>query len=590
MEVDADGERSVHDINLSLKSNEKAVKVFLAELDTIESTGPEDAASLFSSAASHLVDVKSTERDIVHRLYSSAQARNTQRDELERQKMILKNLTFEKKYLQTQLSACKEYPTPNLEQMGRAELDDEKNTADMVLNQFLCGSSDLPFQDIGQKNIVEEKLHKELNARGTLKRELDKLQKDLTKRKRLVVQEKAFLKDIPKKLDMIERSSVPLQKFFQSSTATPTLHLIGSDRKKRLDLARALPGPLYSLFVQFQAHLDNEPEVSVTLEIAQYTKGKNASDNQVLPGNQVVQLSFAIPNIQSSDATDTAKRKRVTIEFAFVHKYGLVTAKASGSQDKIKTFALLEYLFPDDCGTWVGRPDDTTSLPGKPYHWCNFVAGLHLSGPHTADPNIHLSTKAVLRGLRKRVEANASLTQQILLFENRKVVAHPSLLDEMNISDCSTKLGSWTAAQDQSNKKKTERMYDVTIKHSTKSLSAKVTVDWCHYPAILPRWSLGVGEEAWATKHGSASKLVDGTNLLYSQSTAEIERKINSDFEKLVDCDDQSTFNWIISHQLITLIKLWDQSLQNSGRGVNSGATGNNRLKKGRNRVNADVL
>eukprot|EP00548_Thalassiothrix_antarctica_P016422 CAMPEP_0194184162 /NCGR_PEP_ID=MMETSP0154-20130528/36137_1 /TAXON_ID=1049557 /ORGANISM="Thalassiothrix antarctica, Strain L6-D1" /LENGTH=607 /DNA_ID=CAMNT_0038901613 /DNA_START=25 /DNA_END=1849 /DNA_ORIENTATION=+ len=553
-------------INILLQSNNKAIKNFLDALDTIESTNPKEAASTVISAASLLVDAKTTQREIVNKLNTSSIARNDKRKELKRQNLMLENLLFEKKYLQSQLNICKACPTPNLERMSRDELNDKESAnIEGILNKFLCGSTKMSFQDPKRSVSISEKLHKELNSRGTLKCELDKLQNDLKKRKRVVEQERAFLKDIPKKLSMIERSSVPLQKFFQSSTSTPTLHLIGSDRKKRLSLARTLSGPLYSLFVQFHAHFDSQREEFVSLEIAQYDKGgkRPGGGGKVIPDDQVVHLSFAIPDIFTSDTPTTiVKRKRVTIEFAFVKQYSLVTAKAIGPQEKITASTLLEEVFPNDLGKWIGRPDDNTIMPGKPYHWCNFISGIHIAHSILSDHNVHLSTKAVIREVGKRVNANAVLTQLIASFEKRKVIAHPSLkMKEMYPSDCGATLEGWILIKDE----KSEKSYTVNIKRYSDSLSAYVVVDWCHYPKVLPKWSLSVGKEGWDKEHGLASNLIEGTDPLYSPSIRQIESIINSDMEFLLEWNDETCYNWVIAHQLIKLMTLWDRMLQNNG-------------------------
>ena len=561
-----------------------AVKVFLDELDTIESTKPVDSISVLASAASMLVDVKSSQREMFKLLDTATQNRDDKREELERQKLLLQNLAYEKNQLKAQLDACKEYPTPHLESMSRDELNDKDEPAGNVMNLFLCGTVEKSIQDPKHHKTVMTKLHKELNARGSLQRDLEKAQSSLSKRKVVAEKEEAFLRDIPKKLEMIEKSSIPLQEFFQSSATSNTVRLIGSDRKKRFDLAKSLPGPLYSLFVQFQAHLDNQGNESVSLQIARHSKGKKT--DEVAPDPQVVHLSFIVPVIHSKETAST-KKKRVTVEFAFVHEYSLVTARAFGFNEKINTQTLLTNLFPGDSGIWTGQPNESTRLAGTPYHWCNFLAGLHLPPPQSPERGVHLSTKAVVREIEKRVRANVTLTQILTTFEKKKVISHPSFADKLNVSDCSARLTGWTVV-DEETAKQSEVVYAATIKNSSSTLSARVLVNWCQYPAVRPLWSLCEGEEAWAKKKelGSIVKLQGETNQLYSCSIGQIESQINGEAQSFADSTDDTSYDWIIAHQLIKLMRLWDEAQEggNSNEGHTRGST---RSRKGRDRVSS---
>jgi Fms-interacting protein/Thoc5 len=541
-----------------IKLHSYAVKGFLDELDTIESTKPMDSMKILSSASSMLVDVKSSQRDLFKLLDSVMQDRASKRDELERKKLLLQNLAYEKNHLKAQLDACKEYPTPHLERMSRDELCDEVLPAVGVINLFLCGTSDKSIQDPKNHKTIMTTLHKELNARGSLQRDLEKAQSSLTKRKLVAEKQAAFLKDIPKKLAMIERSSIPLQEFFQTSPTTNTLRLIRSARKRRLDLAKSLPSPLYSLFVQIQTYLDNsEGNEQVLLEISRRSKGKHA--DEVSPDPQVVHLSFAIPDIQAKEGCN-AKKNRVTVEFAFVHEYSLVTARSFGFNEKINIHMLLTNLFPGDTGVWIGQPDVSTRLSGEPYHWCNFLSGLYVPPPQQSVLGIHLSTKAVVREIEKRVRANATLTQILSAFEKKKPVAHPSFTDKFNVSDCCTKLTDWKVVDEGDGTEKETMVYAATIKNERGTLSARVVVNWCQYPTVRPSWLLCEGEEAWVSKHGSVLRLHGGTNSLYSYVVGQIESQINGDTPALSDKTDLSSFDWIIAHQLITMIRLWDEA------------------------------
>lgn len=560
------------------KLHHDAVKGFLEELDTIESTKPMDSSNVISSASSLLIDVKSSQRDLFQLLDSVWEHRASKRDELERKKLLLQNLVYEKNHLQAQLDACKSYPTPHLERMARDELRDEAGPVGDVINLFLCGTVEKSIQDSKNHKIVMTTLHKELNARGSLQRDLEKAQSSLTKRKLVADKQEAFLKDIPKKLAMIEKSTIPLQEYFLMKPTSQSLKLIRSDRKQRLDLAKSLPGPLYALFVQFQTYLDNnEGSEPILLEISKRSKGKHSND-EVASDPQVIHLSFVIPDIQAKEGSSTKKKRvTVTVEFAFVQEYSLVTARPLGPLEKINTSMLLTNLFPGDSGIWTGQPDESIRLPGEPYHWCNFLSGLYMPPSQQSLLGMHWSTKAVIREMEKRIRANATLTQILSALEKKKPIAHPSFQDKFNVSDCCTKLTDWKVVVDVADDDATRKeimVYAATIKNERRTLSAHVVVDWYQYPAVRPSWLLCEGEEAWASKHGSVVKLHGETNPLYSHTVGQIESQINGDTLSFADKTDLSSFDWIIAHQLITMIRLWDEA-NNRDKG----------LIKGRDRV-----
>ena len=556
-----------------------AVKDFLDELDTIESTNPTDSMPVVLSAAAFLLEIKSSQRETFQILDVSLLQRDTKREELERKTLLLQNLVYERNHLKAQSDACKEFPTPHLERMSREELYDDVVEPASSMNRFLCGSAESSIQDPKNHKTIMTKLHKELNARGLLQRDLEKAQSSLAKRKMVADKEEAFLRDIPKKLEMIEKSSLPLQEFFQASASNNSLRLIGSDRKKRLEQARSLPGPLYALFVQFQALLDNQSQENenVTLQSASREwKGNKAG--KAAPDPQLVHLGFLIPDIHAKDPA-IGKKKRVTVEFAYFHDFSLVTARAFGGGDKINTDVLLTNLFPGDSGVWTGQHDDSTQLTGKPYHWCNFLAGLVLALPSSGH-TIHLSTKAVVRMIEKRVRANATLTQLLSAFERKKLVPGPWSADKLKVSDCGAKLTGWTVVDQGDDAEEDAVCYAASIKDGSRTLAARVLVKWSHYPAVRPVWSLCEGQEAWAVKHGSTSKLHGEANPLFANNIGQIESRINEETDDLA----LSYSDWVISHQLIKLLRLWPQC-DAGGHDQEGDRGGSPRSRKGRDRA-----
>ena len=557
-----------------------ALKGFLDDLDTVESTNPTDSMPVLLSAASLLLEVKSSQREAFQILDEALRNRDIKREELEHKNLLLQNLVYERNHLRAQVDVCKEFLTPHLERMAREELyDDVAEPAVEIMSRFLCGCAETSIQDPKNHKTIMTKLHKELNSRGSLQRDLEKAQSSLTKRKLVADKEEAFLRDIPKKLEMIEKCSIPLQEFFQESASDNSLRLMGSDRNKRLQQAKLLPGPLYALFVQFQALLDDQIQgnESVILQSAS-REGKGKKADEAAPDPQVVHLGFLIPDIHAKDPA-SGKKKRVTVEFAYFHEYSLVTARAFGGGDKINTKVLLTTLFPGDSGVWTGQLDDSTRLTGKPYHWCNFLAGLVFASPMPGHI-VHLSTKAVVRSIEKRVKANATLTQLLSAFERKKLLVHPLSMDKLKGSDCGAKLIGWTVIDEGDAADEGSVSYVASIKDGSRTLTAKVLVKWCQYPAVRPVWSLCEGQEAWAVKHGSASKLHGEANPLYSNHIGQIESRINEE----ADDFDLKCSDWVISYQLIKLLRLCYQC-ETSGHGQEGEMLDSPRSRKGRDRV-----
>ena len=574
--------------------NDKAIATFLDQLDAIESSDRSEARGLTSKASSTLLEIKSIQRELFQKLQETNLAIEAKRQEFEKQSMLLSSLKYETAYLEGQLK--KDTPTPHLERMCR---DETENAADMttreLMNSFLCGDAAVSYEDPSQYKKVLTKLHKEINLRGSLERDATQVQKELTESKKSLEQKQQFLSDLPKKLEQMERASLPLQRFFDNSVETD-VSLAGMERKKRLDMARSLPGPLYTLFVQLQSHLDSspEPDVSVAVTKKQVAPPANETEAWFQPDPHVVQLQLPLP-----EGAKDSRKTRVTIDFVYLPKLRIVTAEASGgTPEKVDIGTLLVNLFPGDEGKMIWSADNvhlqsdaSTYMTGRPYHWCNYLAGVHLPA---ASANINqdpLSTKAVIKELMDRLQANSTLTSILSTLEKRKpnpIPIHPAWSDPSGSSDSppTAKLIGWKETRgkgDPSNVN--EKSFEATIRRKGSTMEATVTVDPSRYPSVPPRWSLTSGEESWGEKHGSTESLESGTNPLHDNGLGEIERAVNVKLEDLVAEDDNATCDWILAHQLSRIIQLWDDSQRAMEAGEGSRQT--SRARKGRDRGSA---
>jgi hypothetical protein len=270
----------------------------------------------------------------------------------------------------------------------------------------------------------------------------------------------------------------------------------------------------------------------------------------------------------------------VTVEFASLPKLRVVTAQAFGSSDKVDLATLLLNVFPGDVGKMIWSVESIhleaaapTSMPGRPYHWCNYLAGVHLSYAGTSyDP---LSTKAVVKELRRRLEANATVVSLLSILEKCRpdpIPVHP-LWTARSDSLSTAKLTGWISNGDANHDSAAVKSFVATIGRKASTVKATVTVDLSRYPSLPPKWSLTCGEESWGEQHGSATSLAGGTNPLYDNALGEIQHVVNVELDDLVNKDVEETYNWILAHQLWTIIQLWDVSQRAMEEGDSSGQT-----------------
>lgn len=331
---------------VSLLDHDAVKQQFLDLLDVIESTSPVDSHPVVMQASEKLLELRSKERELYNRLSAVEATKQDKMKLLEQKKLKLASLKFEKQFLEQQVTSCSNYEMPYLESICRQELDDFELPTETVLEKFLCDGK--PFTE--SHEAILRTLNQEINRRGNLERDTNQLESKCEEKRAELNQKKKFVKELPKKLETIEKASLQLQNFFGLQNK------IGTDRKKRLDLCKSLSGPIYNLFCQFQAHVDIHNDAAA-LEISRKKDGPSS-----------VSLAFALPEASAKNSSKSnSGNKRVTIEFAHIEQHQVVVAKAFGAADKISTKVLLHYLFPNDDGSWGS--DLVPAASGIPYHW-----------------------------------------------------------------------------------------------------------------------------------------------------------------------------------------------------------------------------
>lgn len=272
-----------------------------------------------------------------------------------------------------------------------------------------------------------------------------------------------------------------------------------------------------------------------------------------------------------------------------------------------------------DCTSAEGESKDEKKLSncstrewklGKPYYWCQVLSGLTFPPPSSATNGmtdiggpfpIQSCTKAVFRQLTRRVRACKTLAS-ILEYLGKRNSLHPlpiPIHPAFKGDDCPTiqsqhtkvKLHSWTEdskASDPSVAGTAQTSYTAIIKRKSSTLKATVLIDTQNYPAEPPVWSLQ-NEDAssgmsssWAEEHGSMSSLQHSSDSitetsppLFDAALNRIECHVNQNLDKFVNPNVESTFDWILIHQLSEIISCWDEVMV-----VSEGNVGSNNVSK----------
>ena len=448
---------------LLLQSDEATSNLssLLNDMESMATAGSSSTAELqshFTDASLSLLTLKSTQRSLClgvesHLLRDVVSAR---RAEVGSKTLELQNLVYERNHLRGRVQECRDFHGGQLAKMARDEMSGGEEDADaaaavdagtttshvdrekedeQIINAFLAGGADgksteekaadaSPFDHRDPSNHAATLAHlkSELTLRRTKEAELTKARSELEQLKKQCASRKAFLGTLPRKLREVERSTGPLQNFFREAVGVvaknknkddvkPTL-LIGTDRSARIEAARTLPEPLYTVFWQLTGYVDafgirdsggdtspaKMPKVDVLEEnnnnAASSTfndDGTNSPEGWIVRHPKAVALTIPAPDIEGLSSSSSGGP--VTIKFRYLSRLGLVTAATTSSTNGDGR-ALLAGLFPNDDGTTLpscAAPfllgDDAAEMLTQveealqkrgdlPYSWCQYVAGL----------------------------------------------------------------------------------------------------------------------------------------------------------------------------------------------------------------------
>lgn len=508
----------------------------------------------FRAIQDGLLLLKKRQREMFLQLQDYTSAFENKERQNEKQGRALAALDYESAYLEREIEACQNFATPHLEKLAREETSEsKKKSTDDVLLEFLQADVHKPQQ----KQQIIAKLHQELNARGGLERDLKLKQKELEKAKEKLKWKNQLLDGLPDQLASLERASMPLQKFVLAKSKNTSLRMIGTERRTRLDLAKSLPPPLYTTFQQLQQYMDcsdspTDDNISITV-----TGESDYNNKQVL-------LQIPIPDVTSSTSPNNRPGKRVLIHFHYYADRNIVTAVASGASTTLNQEILLDELFPGDC------PPPVQTTVGRPYYWCNYLAGIHVVIDSSSQQT---TTRVIVHELLRRIRANATLKLILHALHRQSVPVPPNSREEQDskISGrAACKLASFSLnrkdgadSKDRSSFSSSTKGYTATFRKGTASLVAKVQLHAACYPATPPVWTLSMEN-----------------NDLYDDRFALLERQVNIEaLDRFVQTDQESSYDWILVYQLREIMRQWDSWLDNESN------SDSGRSRKGRDRV-----
>jgi len=344
-------------------------------------------------------------------------------------------------------------------------------------------------------------------------------------------------------------------------------------------------------------------------------------------GAWTVELAIPTSGIMDAESSSALGRPKssqpppLVVVFSFDREAGCVRARADGDDPGV-----LAGLFPGDDGlvrpnavSEALRADDEegggegtgpageADLRGRPYYWCQVLAGLDLPPPPpcaalrgdaggkdggddddagAAPFRAEACASSFLRSLLRRLRARHALSAILDLLSrggsrSHPLPVHPSVARSNGgpwWSDPSSppraRVHSWTAeaapAPDGT------RTYAASVRRKGHPhLRAAVSFRPGSYPAVPPVWSLrnedgSTGGGVGTGGGGIDSLAADAGPLappLVDASLRSIEARVNTDHAGLVDGDDEGSFDWILLHQLGAVVSCWDAAVSSEEGG-----------------------
>jgi hypothetical protein len=410
-----------------------------------------------------------------------------------------------------------------------------------------------------------------------------------------------FIRDLPHRLDDIERASLPLQKLCQKEASAgvvaggsgggssnisssdnnsnpktgggqleATTSLIGTDRRRRFEMAETLPKPLYSLFYQIQSCLDTlriqdsfPNHCLPALEVVSSSASSSLSGSSSSSSPVVVLLKIPLPDVSNSGIVTYQKSKKLaTITFEYDQKTKLIVTSCSTEHG---AGHLVDELFPGDDGE-DGR--DVAGTGKFVFQWSNYLAGMHFVPSEQTPTKMRQSTSVIIKALIRRARAVATLNRITisLAMNSSTLVTHPDLKSEFYdiYRDYGKTKISWTKIPATTSSR--TLMYEVMLENfGAQQLRLIVSIDLARYPSAPPHWTLSPAEATRGGKTTSKSSPLDNDHVegvegttLYDVVVEKILQKVNRNVSDLVLPNVEESYDWILVQQLASLAQGWN--------------------------------
>jgi hypothetical protein len=159
----------------------------------------------------------------------------------------------------------------------------------------------------------------------------------------------------------------------------------------------------------------------------------------------------------------------------------------------------------------------------------------------------------------------------------------------MTLSQPKAKVVSWVEEKDNHSLSysPTMKRFFATIKRKSSTLKASVVIDMQNYPAEPPVWSLqsedGITTGSPSLQHSPSTNKAPP---LFDATLHRIESHVNTDLDQFVTQEVETTYDWILIHQLVDILSCWDDmmSVSEGNPGKGGKANDSRRVRKGRDR------
>lgn len=505
-------EKIVNDATSALVESEKLLKQLSASCADVSNL------TLSADAMNCFLELKSLQTVVLDQLEASRSEAREQLRRIEKEKLKLENLAYQKTLSEHATAGYNKLEWSNLaklccDEMG-IEVPETEEELTKIFKEFL--SSDP--KDPNSRGKIAFCLNKNLEERKQLQSELQIARHSAATSKRSLTKKRKLLKELPVKLQKMEKASISLQEFCQTS-----LHAskkLGSERQESIELARSLPAPLYTLHHQLQSCLD----------AMDASRGEDDDEVPELKiGDKANNILLRIPIPPVFKQSSSSKTTYANIKFEYDSTMDIVTAHSSSDHGMVE---LIGELFPGDTGD-----GDESKNNGLSYSWCNYLGGLHASPSERNLSEMRLSTKVVVRALLRRVRAMATLKYILsVLSKKEKQNQAISAMPAKNLSQVLSRLSNWTE-EDAGNGLRNISAHLATDSHP---VLVRVSVNLRRYPAVPPEFKISRQEES---------------SQLYDEELSKLERRINEDVDALVPGTDEASCDWILFHQFNCLVE-----------------------------------